>query len=219
MPTTRSFFACGAIGNDVVVAGGHDNNKNALSSAELYNLAADRWQTLPRMNEQRDECSGAVLDGKFYVISGYRTSMQGEFMRDAEVYDPEENSWREIKEMWALGSKAVSPSGIVVASGSLFAFYENQLVCYSPEKNVWEFIDSVPEGEEGISAPVCATAFGNSIIVTGPRNAEDASYRTLLYKLPSGGSSSQWRCRGKWEMVPVDEQFLGIAQVSCVVEI
>jgi hypothetical protein len=40
----------------VFVAGGHDNQKNALQSAEVYDANADKWRTLPAMAEERDEC-------------------------------------------------------------------------------------------------------------------------------------------------------------------
>lgn len=220
MPSTRSFFSCGVLDGDVLVAGGHDHNKNALRTAERYNLRDDRWEPLPNMHSERDECASAVLDGKFFVISGYVTSSQGDFRRDGEVYNPELNTWTQAPNMWSLSSKPISPSSVIATAGKLFAFHHNQLVCYSTTENLWQVVDSIPEGLTGISAAVCATGFGNSIIVTGPSNAEDGSHRTLVYRLPASMEpGSDFRCRGRWEMVPVDEHFLGIAHVSCVVEV
>lgn len=219
MPTVRSFFTCGVLGQDIIVAGGHDNNKNALRSADIYNLEQDTWDSLPNMTSERDECAAAVLDGKLFVISGYETASQGEFLRDAEMYDPVENCWTRVDDMWTLGSKSVSPSSIITTAGRLFAFHLNQLLCYSPETNAWDIVDYVPEGDRGIATPVCATGFGNSIIVTGPWSAEDKSYRTLVYKLPAMGLGDDFRCKGHWDTAPLDGHFLGVAQVSCVVEI
>lgn len=223
MPRTRSFFSCAVLHNNIVVAGGHDSNKNALRSVDKYNLHLDVWETLPNMTIERDECASAVLDGKLVVISGYTTSSQGEFRRDAEIFDPILNTWTQTLNMWAVGSKAVSPSNIVAIAGKLFAFHHTQLVCYSPKGNFWQVVDSLPEGARGISSAVSATRFGNSIIVTGPSTAEDGSHRTLVYRLPasmeSGPSDEVVRCKGRWEMVPVDEHFRGIAHVSCVVEV
>ncbi|XP_073391743.1 F-box/kelch-repeat protein SKIP20-like [Physcomitrium patens] len=62
MSSTRSFFACAAVGDSVFVAGGHDNTRLALASAERYDLASNTWETLPRMHIVRDECVGAVLE-------------------------------------------------------------------------------------------------------------------------------------------------------------
>lgn len=223
MPTTRSFFACAVLHSHILVAGGHDRNKNALRSAERYNLERDLWETLPDMAVERDECAGAVLDGKLVVISGYTTSSQGEFRRDAETYDPVLNTWTQTLNMWAVGSKAISPSNIVAIAGKLFAFHHSQLVCYSPRANLWQVVDSLPEGARGISFAASATGFGNSIIVTGPSSAEDGSHRTLVYSLPesmmAGSSDEVVRCQGRWEMVPVDDHFRGIAHVSCAVEV
>jgi hypothetical protein len=63
----------------VFVAGGHDNQKNALQAAEVYDANADEWRTLPAMAEERDECQGISWeeDSRFWVVSGYSTDSQG----------------------------------------------------------------------------------------------------------------------------------------------
>uniref|UniRef100_J3MFG8 F-box domain-containing protein n=1 Tax=Oryza brachyantha TaxID=4533 RepID=J3MFG8_ORYBR len=43
----RSFFACAAVGEKVYVAGGHDEEKNALRSALAYEPDADAWAARP----------------------------------------------------------------------------------------------------------------------------------------------------------------------------
>lgn len=215
MPRTRSFFACSVLHNRILVAGGHDRNKNALRTADRYHLDRDRWESLPDMNTPRDECASVVLDEKFFVISGYTTSSQGEFRRDAEVLDPESNAWTELDHMW---SKAVSPSSVVATGGKLFAFHHSQLVSYDAKERFWHVVDTVPEDERGVSSVVSATAFGNSIVVTGPSNTEDGSHRVLVYRLPA--SMDRGHCKaGRWETVPVGERFRGIAHASCVVEV
>ncbi|XP_074281290.1 F-box/kelch-repeat protein At2g44130-like [Silene latifolia] len=103
MPTARSFFACAAAGPATVyVAGGHDGQKNALRTAEVYDVEADQWRSLPDMAEERDESHGLLLsdDSKFWVISGYGTESQGRFRSDAEIYDPETNTWTRIDGVW-----------------------------------------------------------------------------------------------------------------------
>jgi len=213
MPTTRSFFACSVLHDRILVAGGHDINKNALQSAECYHLDDNRWESLPNMHHARDECASVVVDDtKLAVISGYGTSSQGEFRRDAEVFDLETNAWTQIHHMWP---KGVSPSSVVAVAGNLFAFHHNHLVCYDKKDSGWHVVDIVPDDERGISSAVCATAFGNSIVVTGPSNVNDGSHRVLVYRL---GADHRY-CKGSWETVPVDERFRGIAHVSCVVEV
>ncbi|KAK8990111.1 hypothetical protein V6N11_008627 [Hibiscus sabdariffa] len=50
MPGTRSFFAAGGFEGRVVVAGGHDENKNTLSTAWEYDISGDEWAELSRMS-------------------------------------------------------------------------------------------------------------------------------------------------------------------------
>ncbi|KAJ0035132.1 hypothetical protein Pint_26495 [Pistacia integerrima] len=112
MLVARSFFACAVVGGSkVFVAGGHDNQKNALKSAEVYDVEADEWRMLPEMEEERDECQGMCLDGddRFWVVSGYGTESQGRFRDDAECYDPATGIWSKIDGVWPFPS--ISPRG------------------------------------------------------------------------------------------------------------
>ncbi|KAG5557105.1 hypothetical protein RHGRI_007389 [Rhododendron griersonianum] len=85
-PSCRSFFAAGAVDGVVFVAGGHDANNNALSTAWKYDIRADEWTELPGMNEERDESTGIVVGSEFGVVSGYVTQAQGKFMKSAESF-------------------------------------------------------------------------------------------------------------------------------------
>lgn len=91
----RLFFGCASDSERfVVVAGGHDDEKNALKSALLYDVAEDEWVTLPEMAVERDECKCAFHQGKFHVIGGYPTHAQGQFQGSAEVFDSSTRQWR-----------------------------------------------------------------------------------------------------------------------------
>ncbi|XP_010518004.1 PREDICTED: F-box/kelch-repeat protein At2g44130-like [Camelina sativa] len=103
MKESRSFFACASVGSTkVYVAGGHDDQKNALRSAEVYDVEKDEWSTIPPMTEGRDECQGFAIgtDQRFCVLSGYGTESQGRFRSDGEIYDPATNSWSKIENIW-----------------------------------------------------------------------------------------------------------------------
>ena len=73
MPSKRSFFAIGSYQGRVYVAGGHDENKNALKSAWVYDPERDEWSELTQMNQERDECEGLVVNDEFWVVGGYAT--------------------------------------------------------------------------------------------------------------------------------------------------
>jgi hypothetical protein len=162
MPSTRSSFACGVL-NDryVFVAGGHDNRKSALATAEVYDLEKDEWRTLPRMSEERDESTAVNLNGKLYVISGYSTEAQGQFVKSADVYEPEKNSWTRIEDMWSRPSSmqqqqqrqqaedhdlSSSSAGRVFAvlSGTLYSLDHNTLFSYSATNNTWSSVATLP---------------------------------------------------------------------------
>lgn len=100
MAAPRSFFAVAVAAGRVYVAGGHDGQKNALRSAEVYDLAADGWAALPPMAEERDECLGMASGGGFMVVSGYATDNQGRFREDAEWFDPGAGRWSKIEGVW-----------------------------------------------------------------------------------------------------------------------
>ncbi|KAA8541837.1 hypothetical protein F0562_022989 [Nyssa sinensis] len=95
----RSFFSCASDCDQMVfVAGGHDDEKNALRSAIAYDVGKDEWFPLPDMANERDECKGVFHGGKFHVIGGYPTEMQGRFGRGAETFDVATWQWDQVQE-------------------------------------------------------------------------------------------------------------------------
>lgn len=216
MLSTRSFFACASVDDFVFVAGGHDNTKRVLPSAERYNIQSDSWEVLPRMHEYRDECMEAVMGGKFYAISGYPRLMHCQHVTSAEVYDPLKRSWSRIENLLNVG-----PCVVVSAAERLYAVRDQELLSYRSNDNTWRLLDKLPEGDEGISAALCMTSFGSSLVLTGATHDDEEKCKTLLYRLPietvsKGGSVCN---KGIWEALTVNARFLGITQASCVVEV
>ena len=80
----------------VLVAGGHDHDKNALRSAHLYNLNSDTWEALPDMTHQRDECAAvaaafgrgprpAVLEDTRTLLTQAGSGFTASMLRDIEA--------------------------------------------------------------------------------------------------------------------------------------
>lgn len=145
MPGKRSFFAAGELNGRVIVAGGHDENKNALDSAWVYDVRRDEWSELPRMSQGRDECEGIVIGSEFWVVSGYGTDSQGSFERSAEWFDFETGGWRRVEDAWVAARCPRSCVG-VDKGGRLF--------CWA-------------ECESAVQIGVCGVGLGNSTLVTG----------------------------------------------------
>ncbi|XP_021731948.1 F-box/kelch-repeat protein At1g80440-like [Chenopodium quinoa] len=142
----RSFFGCAASddGRTVLVAGGHDEDKNALSSAMLYYVEEDKWVSLPDMCRPRDECKVVFLRGRFHVISGYPTDMQGCFERSAEVFDWSTWQWGPVIEEFL--EEGSSP-GLCVAGpdGRLYSCIgrrSSDVAVYQGDK--WQVVTEVP---------------------------------------------------------------------------
>lgn len=124
MPEKRSFFAAGELGGRVLIAGGHDESKNALSSAWVYDVRMDEWTQLAPMSQERDECEGIVIGSEFWVVSGYRTENQGDFEGSAESYDLGTGQWRHVEEAWKATQCPKSCVG-VGKDGKLFCWAES----------------------------------------------------------------------------------------------
>ncbi len=232
MPRVRSFFACGVMttgsssssssSSMVFVAGGHDENKTALATADVYNLDTDRWELLPDMSEERDECAGAVLDSKFFVISGYGTNSQGQFVSSADVFDPATGTWSRRNEMWstAMAAGSSSPNGYAVARDELYTFHRQTLFRYSPAKNAWNPVDAVPESTR--VSPCASTSVNNeNLFVMGSdvsRSCKKTECRGLVYR-PSQENGNNCGGGGLWQSIELHPEFSGLAQSSCTVEI
>uniref|UniRef100_A0A0D6R9I4 F-box domain-containing protein n=1 Tax=Araucaria cunninghamii TaxID=56994 RepID=A0A0D6R9I4_ARACU len=209
MPTLRSFFACSVSPDGrVYVAGGHDDCKNALRAAEAYNVEEDEWEILPPMSQERDECQGVHLDGKFYVISGYTTESQGRFERSAEVFDPSTGAWSRLENMWSVGG---CPRACVVCSGDLYFFHKQGVMQYNPKENMWGVVDSVPDS---VSVAMCATVWRNKILVSGTAcNGGDQASFMFDPKIKEDESSRRWTA------VYRPQYFAGFVQSAVTVEI
>ncbi|CAN6586638.1 unnamed protein product [Malus baccata var. baccata] len=112
MPETRSFFAACELNGRIYIAGGHDENKNAMKSAMVYDVRENEWGELTEMSQGRDECEGFVSGSEFWVVSGYATDMQGRFVGSAEVYETGSGRWRLEEDVWPAGQCPRSCVGV-----------------------------------------------------------------------------------------------------------
>nr|GEY06851.1 hypothetical protein [Tanacetum cinerariifolium] len=190
MPSTRSFFATGACDGKVYVAGGHDESKNALKSAWVYDIELDEWSELTQMSEERDECEGVVIGSEFWVVSGYDTDSQGRFKDSAEVYDITTGTWRVVAEAWRVSR--CPRSCVVVGQNGNFSS--------------WDGLES------GVQVGTCGIDLGDRVLVTG------SSYQGAPQAVFVGEKTNQGQ-NGKLVKVNVPDEFSGFVQSGCLVEI
>ncbi|KAG2325958.1 hypothetical protein Bca4012_040552 [Brassica carinata] len=141
----RLFFGC-ATDSDrtVLVAGGHDEEKQALTSSIVYDLAEDRWTFLPDMSRERDECKAIFHAGKFHVIGGYATEEQGQFSKSAESFDMSTWLWCPVKEEFLDGGETISTPIYATTGedGGLFACWRGDVMVL--RNDTWQKVSQIP---------------------------------------------------------------------------
>lgn len=201
----RSFFGCASCDGDptVLVAGGHDEDKNALRSVIMYDVVEDKWVPLPDMAMERDECKVVFQRGKFHVISGYPTATQGRFERSAEAFDPATWQWGPVNESFL--EATVDSSSCVAGPGDrIFACigYQNGDLSVR-HGDRWHVVAKVP-------AEVCCskwmTIYGDKMVVVGSLKFGEAlnGYTLNLENY-------------KWTRIDMPKEYQGHTQCGCVI--
>ncbi|WOG97995.1 hypothetical protein DCAR_0417336 [Daucus carota subsp. sativus] len=189
MPSNRSFFAVGAMEGKVYVAGGHDDSKNALNSAWVYDLSSDEWTELTRMSEERDECQGIIIGNEFWVVSGYETDAQGQFKSTAEAFSIDSGEWRRVEDSWTVSQCPRSCVG-VGKNGELINWAET---------------------DSGVRVGACGVNLGNRSLVTGSEY-QGAAQGFFLTERREGQNCKSVK-------VEVSDDFCTFVQSGCCVEI
>lgn len=207
----RSFFACAASpdSSQVFVAGGHDEEKNALRSAMSYDVEADDWTEMPDMTMERDECTG-VFDANaklFRVVSGYCTSMQGNFERSAEAFDVGERRWRPVEEA-AVEEGEYARTCIVGGDGKMYMCGGSGRAVVVKEGEGWREVAEVPED---VRMAPRILAWGQSLVVVGSGSPGGAQAAYLMEMKP--GAAATWR------RLDMTSEFSGHVQGGCCIEI
>ncbi|KAF3773641.1 F-box/kelch-repeat protein [Nymphaea thermarum] len=206
----RSFFAAavaerttsGGVGGSggrglVFVAGGHDENKNALRTGAVYDVGRDEWEELGEaMEEERDECEGLMVGKEFWVVSGYGTEGQGRFKESAEAFDTERGRWRRVDGAWAGGACPRSLClGVADGDGG-----NSRVVSVDADG-----------GNGAVKMGRCVVGMGgNWALVTGTAH-EGAPVGCFLVDVGKHG--------GAWTRVEMPPEFSGFVQSGCFVEI
>ncbi|KAH7554236.1 hypothetical protein JRO89_XS12G0139500 [Xanthoceras sorbifolium] len=190
MPENRSFFAAGELNGRVIIAGGHDDSKNALNTAWEYDVSKDEWTELPRMSQERDECEGVVIGSDFWVVSGYKTESQGSFEGSAESYKVGRAEWKRVEEAWRVSQCPRSCLGV------------------AEDSKLFSWTESESEPVPGVQVGTCRVQLGESTFVSG------SAYQggPQEFYLKEGQT-------GKFNKLDVPDEFRLFIQSGCCVEI
>ncbi|XP_049411789.1 F-box/kelch-repeat protein At1g80440-like [Solanum stenotomum] len=207
----RSFFGCASDSDRmIVVAGGHDDEKNAMKSALSYDVVKDEWITLPDMVMERDECKVVFHKGKFHVIGGYPTWAQGHFENDAEVFDTATWQWR-LEDNFLSVINTSPHSCIEGDDGRLYMCRGGDVAV--KEDPTWQKLAGLPAG---ITSVAYLTACQGKLILVG-RGQLDELYSIYALDLDLD-VESDGKVK-KWTKVETSDEYSGHVQYGCCLEI
>ncbi|MQM04073.1 hypothetical protein Taro_036864 [Colocasia esculenta] len=205
----RSFFACASDADRMVlVAGGHDDEKNALRSALAYDVVADEWAHLPDMALERDECKGVFRAGALHVVGGYSTEMQGRFGRCSEAFDVATQRWGPVEEDTL--ETGMCPRSCVASGEGLYRCREGQVEAQN--RSTWCAVAEVPE--DARLAP-CLVAVGVGRLVVVGSACHGGPHACYLLEEAEEGGKQRWA----WRRMAAPEEYSGHVQDGCCLDI
>ncbi|CAN8312266.1 unnamed protein product [Cochlearia groenlandica] len=202
----RSFFACASDSErNVFVAGGHDEDKNAMTSAIMYDVAEDKWVLLPDMARERDECTAIFKSGKFHVIGGYATVEQGQFSKTAESFDVATWRWSPVEnEFLSHGMTTWQPVCVSGENGDMYACCGGDLTVMRDD--TWRKMGDLP-------ADVCNVSY-----MAIRRTGKVFVIGSARYGEPNVGYD--WdMSNSKWVKLETHEKYEGHVQAGCFLDI
>ncbi|NBI31260.1 kelch repeat-containing protein, partial [Chengkuizengella marina] len=133
------------INGKIYVLGYDNSNAEPITTLGEYNPRTDTWTSLRALNETRGWFQSEVIDGKIYVMGGYKYLNEhsaSDSLNSVEVYDPLTNTWTELSSMnfrrssfqsQMINGKIFVMGGFDYNSGS----YLNDVEMYNPVTNTW----------------------------------------------------------------------------------
>src|SRR5262249_17370590 len=124
-----------------------------LTMAGVARADGPRWVGgLAVMSEPRQEVAVVALNGKVYVIGGFRAS--GDISTRMDVYDPWTDTWSVAASIPAevYNIAAVAAGGKIYAVGGIPP--EHNTYAYDPRTNTWEVRARMPNPRGGVGVGV-----------------------------------------------------------------
>jgi N-acetylneuraminic acid mutarotase len=156
LPTSRGAAGCAADGIKIFCAGGLSSTASdtAVNVMEVYDTITNSWSTLAPMPRARDHFQAAVINGKFYAVSGRDTAIANTLAFN-DVYDIATNTW-------TTAAPIPTPRGgfsVAVLQGRLIAISGEgdgpvagtfpQVEEYDPVRDLWRALASIPTPRHG----------------------------------------------------------------------
>ncbi|XGW14742.1 hypothetical protein V3C99_000760 [Haemonchus contortus] len=113
MSTRRWGHGSALLHGELYVVGGSNKDSKSLSSAEKYDLRANKWTSVADMSCGRVGIGLGAVSGKLYAIGGLNGSVDHSLvdLASVEVFDPKKNQWKHHSNM---NCKRIYPAVAVV---------------------------------------------------------------------------------------------------------
>ncbi|KAF7813613.1 F-box/kelch-repeat protein [Senna tora] len=184
MNVARHDFACAEVNGLVYAVGGYGADGASLSSAEVYDPDAAKWTLIENLRRPRWGCFACGFEGKLYVMGG-RSSFTIGNSKFVDVYNPERQSWCEMK------NGCVMVTAHAVLGKKLFCMeWKNQrkLAIFNPEDNSWKMVPVPLTGSSSIG--IRFGILDGKLLLFSQKF--DPGYITLLYD-PNAAPGSEWQ--------------------------
>jgi N-acetylneuraminic acid mutarotase len=170
MPTARQEVAVAELNGRVFVIGGFGEDDDPVATVEVYDPAADRWETRTPLPAPTHHAAAAVIGGRLFVVGGYsggRVSWTP--LRTVYEYDEARSSWATRAPLrQARGGLAVVALGgrlHAVGGGGDGASAAHEI--YEPTPDRWTDAPPMPTARDHLAA----VAFQGKVWAIGGRTS------------------------------------------------
>lgn len=207
MMTPRSFFAAGNVNGKIVAVGGSGPvcNDSITTSVECYDPQKDAWESVAKMRAGLARYDSAVIGSKMYVTEGWTWPFL--FSPRGGVYDPENDTWREMEDGLKAGWTGVS----VVLGDRLFVISEHgdcPMKVYVPENDEWQYVGGERFPRETMQRPFAVCGVEGKIYVVS------SGLNVVIGRVFEGQNRE---VSAEWEVVAAPKSFHDFSPSSCQV--
>ncbi len=160
MPTARKQITNSVVSlnGEIYVLGGVNSDGNITDAVEVYNPQTNTWRSAASMPLPLWRTMVAAVDGKIFMMGGYRSTASFPFSptRDVYEYDPSNNEWTQKASMPSprgMGAAVVLDGNIHVLAGALNNALRDHTI-YDPQIDEWTSGPSLIGVRSGLAAGV-----------------------------------------------------------------
>ncbi|XP_010417210.1 PREDICTED: F-box protein AFR-like [Camelina sativa] len=205
MMSPRTYFNAGNVNGKIMAVGGSvDGFGKATTEAESYDPETNTWTALKRVPMVLAKYDSAVIGKEMCVTEGWAWPFM--FPPMGQVYDSDENTWREMSGGMKEGWTGVS----VVIRGRLFVISEHgdfPMKVYFSEDDTWRYVSGEKLPGDKMRRPFAVTGAddGRVFVVAGGLNVAEGRV--------SEGENGEFSVA--WRMVSSPQSFVHFSPSSC----